>query len=215
MKSTIAIVDDHTLMATALSGLVRQYQDYEVLYDVQSGRDLMHRLRQNMIPEIILLDVNMPEMTGFEVALWLKDNHPGIRVIALSMNDKEEAIVKMLRNGACGYLLKGCKAHELKTALDMVVSKGFYYSEFMTSQLIRSLSMPVTEDVATRLGLTQREKDFIQLACGDLTYIEIADKLCVSPRTVDGYREAVFQKMEVKSRTGMVIAAIRLKIISI
>jgi DNA-binding NarL/FixJ family response regulator len=215
MKSTVVVVDDHTLMATALCSLLRQYHEYEVLYDAQSGKDLMYHLAQNKIPDVILLDVNMPEMTGYEVALWLKDNYPQIKVIALSMNDKEEAIIKMLKNGACGYLLKGCRAQELKLALDMVICKGFYYSEFMTSQLIRSLSSLPIADAASRIGLTQREKDFIQLSGSDLTYTEIADKLCVSPRTVDGYREAVFQKMDVKSRTGMVIAAIKLGITSI
>jgi two-component system invasion response regulator UvrY len=110
MKTTIAIVDDHELMAKALSGLVQKYDDYDVLYEVFGGKELIHRIKLNMVPDIVLLDINMPEMDGYETALWLKNNYPEIKILALSMNDKEESIVKMLRNGAGGYLLKGLQA---------------------------------------------------------------------------------------------------------
>jgi two-component system invasion response regulator UvrY len=215
MKTTIAIVDDHELMAKALSGLVQKYDDYDVLYEVFGGRELIQRIKLNMVPDIVLLDINMPEMDGYETALWLKNNYPEIKILALSMNDKEESIVKMLRNGAGGYLLKGCKPHELKQALDSIVQKGFYYTEYITSQLIKSLNPETFQNPLDLLGLNDRETQFIKLSCSDLTYAEIADKMCVSPRTVDGYRESVFQKMNVKSRVGMVLEAIRLKIFEV
>jgi two-component system invasion response regulator UvrY len=215
MKTTIAIVDDHELMAKALSGLVQKYEDYDVLYEVFGGKELIQRIKLNMVPDIVLLDINMPEMDGYETALWLKNNYPEIKILALSMNDKEESIVKMLRNGAGGYLLKGCKPHELKQALDSIVQKGFYYTEYITSQLIKSLNPETFQNPLDLLGLNDRETQFIKLSCSDLTYAEIADKMCVSPRTVDGYRESVFQKMNVKSRVGMVLEAIRLKIFEV
>jgi two-component system invasion response regulator UvrY len=215
MKTTIAIVDDHELMAKALSGLVQKYDDYDVLYEVFGGKELIHRIKLNMVPDIVLLDINMPEMDGYETALWLKNNYPEIKILALSMNDKEESIVKMLRNGAGGYLLKGCKPHELKQALDSIVQKGFYYTEYITSKLIKSLNPETFQNPLDLLGLNDRETQFIKLSCSDLTYAEIADKMCVSPRTVDGYRESVFQKMNVKSRVGMVLEAIRLKIFEV
>ncbi|WP_254411733.1 response regulator transcription factor [Dyadobacter diqingensis] len=215
MTTTIAIVDDHELMAKALSGLVQKYEGYEVLYEVSNGKELIHRIKLKMIPDIVLLDINMPEMDGYETSLWLKNNYPEIKILALSMNDKEESIVKMLRNGAGGYLLKGCKPHELKQALDSIVQKGFYYTEYVTSQLIKSLNPDSFQNPVDQLGLNEREANFIKLSCSDLTYVEIADKMCVSPRTVDGYRESVFQKMNVKSRVGMVLEAIRLKLVEI
>ncbi|MBE9463745.1 response regulator [Dyadobacter subterraneus] len=215
MKPTIAIVDDHELMAKALSGLVQKFGNYEVLYDVSSGEELTRRLHLQLVPDIVLLDINMPGMNGYEVALWLKNNFPNIKIIALSMNDREESIVKMLRSGACGYLLKGCKPHELKQALDTVVQKGFYYTEFVTSQLIKNLNNVTLQNPIERLGINEKEKLFIQLSCSDLTYVEIADKMCLSPRTIDGYRESIFQKMEVKSRVGMIIKAIQFKIVDI
>lgn len=212
MKTSIAIVDDHELMAKALSGLIQKYEDYEVLYDVTNGKELVNRIKLNMVPDIVLLDINMPEMNGYETALWLTNNHPAIKILALSMNDKEESIIGMLRNGAKGYLLKGCKPQELKQALDSLVQKGRYYTEFVTGHLIKSLNPETSQNPIEALSLNDREIEFIKMACSDLTYVEIADKMCVSPRTVDGYRESVFQKMNVKSRVGMVIEAIRLKI---
>lgn len=215
MDIKIAIVDDHELMAKALSGLVQKFDGYDVIFEVSSGAAMIQRLELNMLPDIVLLDINMPDMDGYEVALWLKSNHPSIKVLALSMNDKEESIVKMLRSGAVGYLLKGCKPQELKQALDSVIKKGFYYTEFITSQLIKSLTPEKLTNPVNGLGINDREKRFIELSCSDLTYVEIADKMCVSPRTVDGYRESVFQKMNVKSRVGMVLEAIKMKMVDI
>lgn len=215
MKSSIAIVDDHHLMAKALSGLVQTFEAYEVLYEVSNGAELIQRIKLKLIPDIVLLDINMPVMDGFETAIWLKNNYPEVKILALSMNDEEESIIKMLRNGANGYLLKGCKPHELKQALDSIVTKGYHYTEYITSQLIKSLNPDSQQNPVAKLGLNQREITFIKLSCSDLTYVEIADQMCVSPRTVDGYRESVFQKMNVKSRVGMVLEAIRLSIVEL
>jgi two-component system invasion response regulator UvrY len=213
MKTTVAIVDDHELMAKALSGLIQKFDDYEVIFECFSGEDLIRKFTLGMAPEIVLLDIHMPNMDGYEVAQWLSVNQPSAKILALSMNEKEDSIIKMLRNGARGYLLKGCKTYELKEALDAMRLKGVYYSEFVTGQLVKSLSPSVAKQPAEILSLNEREKTFIQLACSDLTYVEIADKMCVSPRTVDGYRESVFVKMDVKSRVGMVIKAIKLKLV--
>ena len=212
MKTTIAIVDDHELMAKALSGLVQKYENYEVLYEANNGKELLDRIKLKMVPDVVLLDISMPEMDGFETALWLKNNYPEVKVLALSMNDKEDSIVGMLRNGARGYLLKGCKPFELKQALDAVVDKGYYYTEFVTGQLIKSLNPETLQNPQDNLRLNERELEFVKWACSDLTYVQIADKMCVSPRTVDGYRESVFQKLNVKSRQTLAMAAVRLKL---
>ncbi|MCU0341561.1 MAG: response regulator transcription factor [Spirosomaceae bacterium] len=215
MKTTIAIADDHELMAKALSGLIQKYEDYEVLYEVPNGKELVQRVSLGMVPDMVLLDINMPEMDGYETALWLKKNAPDVRVLALSMNDKEESIVGMLRNGARGYLLKGCRPAELKQALDAVAQKGYYYTEFVTSQLIRSLNMGPAQTPAEAMGLSEREAEFIRLACSDLTYTEIAEQMSVSPRTVDGYREHCFTKLNVKSRVTLAMEAVRVGIVEL
>jgi two-component system invasion response regulator UvrY len=141
-----------------------------------------------------------------------KNNCPEVKVLALSMNDKEESIVGMLRNGARGYLLKGCKPFELKQALDSIVKKGFYYTEFVTGQLIKSLNPETLQNPQDALRLNERENEFIKWACSDLTYAEIDEKMCVCPRTVDGYCESVFQKLNVKSCQTLAMEAVRLKL---
>ena len=125
------------------------------------------------------------------------------------MDDREDQIVKMIRNGARGYLLKGCRPSEFRQALDEIMEKGYYYSDFLTTQLIRNLNTPPENGHSSPFNLNNRELEFLRIACSELTYTEIADKMFVSPRTVDGYREVVFQKMNVKTRVGMVLEAMR------
>lgn len=209
MPISIAIADDHNLVAEAISDLIRKFDQYDVLFVAENGRDLLTRLQRGPLPDIALVDLNMPEMDGFETTEQLRQLHPTVRVLALSMTDREEHIVRMVRNGARGYLLKGCRSSELRQALDDVMNKGFYYSEFLTNQLVRSLNPPEPASSSVIFNLNGREQDFLKLACSELTYNEIADKMCVSPRTVDGYREVVFQKMNVRTRVGMVIEAVR------
>lgn len=210
MPVSIAIADDHHLVAAALSDMIRKFEEYDVLLVAENGRDLLDQLAlANQLPDIVLLDVSMPEMDGFETALYLRQSYPAIKVLALSMDDREEHIVKMIRNGARGYLLKGCRPTEFRRALDEIMSKGFYYSDFLTTQLIRNLNAPAENGHNSPFNLNGRELEFLKIACSELTYSEIAEKMFVSPRTVDGYREVVFQKMNVKTRVGMVLEAMR------
>lgn len=209
MPISIAIADDHNLMAEALSDLIRKFDSYDVLFVAENGRDLLTRLQRGPLPDIALVDLNMPEMDGFETAVQLRQLHPTVRVLALSMTDREEHIVRMISNGARGYLLKGCRSSELRRALDDVMNKGFYYSDFLTQQLVRSLNAPEPAPPIVVFKLNGREHAFLKMACSELTYNEIADRMCVSPRTVDGYREVVFQKMSVRTRVGMVMEAVR------
>lgn len=106
MKKTIAIVDDHTLIANTLKGIVSNFKDFEVLFLANNGIDFQEKLKSNPLPDIVLLDINMPQMDGFETANWLKENHPQISIMVLSMNDDEHSLIKMFKNGAKGYMLK-------------------------------------------------------------------------------------------------------------
>lgn len=206
MKTAIAIVDDHYLMAQALAELIGRFESYEVLFCAQSSRDLQVQLQERE-PDILILDVHMADMSGQETARYLRETHPGIKVLALSMMDDEQTIAQMIQQGARGYLLKGCRPSELRLALDDIRTKGHHYSDFLTKSLIAQLNQPAP--IEAKSNLNQRERDFIRLACSELTYVEVADKMCVSPRTVDGYREAVFEKLGVKSRQGLVMEAMR------
>lgn len=208
MALSIAIVDDHHLVAAALSDLIRKFEQYEVMWIAENGRDLFLQLADSpSLPDIALVDVNMPVMNGFETADQLRKLYPAVRVLALSMEDREEQIVRMVRNGARGYLLKDCRPSELRRALDELMTKGYYHTEFLTAHLMNNLSGG--QDGSSPFNLNERELEFLRLACSDLTYAGIAEKMFVSPRTVDGYREVIFQRMNVKTRVGMVIQAIR------
>lgn len=211
--TTIAIADDHQLLAQALSDLIQRFDGYEMLYVAENGRDLIEKMQVSGIPDILLLDINMPEMDGFETAAYLQQHHPDLKILTLSMMDRDEHITRMIRLGVRGYLLKGCRPSELRLALDEIKTKGFYYSEFLTRHLLQSIQeAKVTINPALN-QLNDRELQFLKLACTDLIYSEIADKMCVSLRTVDGYREGIFHKFQVKSRVGMVMEALRRGII--
>lgn len=215
MKTSIAIADDHHVVAQALADLIAKFENYEVLFVADSGRDLLRYLHRGQKPDILLLDISMPDMDGFETSAYLQQHHPDVKMIALTMNDRQEHIVRMVRNGVRGYLLKGCRTSELRQALDDVRTKDYHYSEFLTSRLIRSINRTEQGTSADCYAFSDREYEFLKLACSDLTYAQIADKMCVSTRTVDGYREAIFQKMNVKSRTGMALEAVRRGIVQL
>jgi DNA-binding NarL/FixJ family response regulator len=213
----VALADDHILLRNGLAGLINGFDGYTVLFEANNGQDLMNTLDAHSLPDLVLLDINMPVKDGFETALWLKQNHPDIKVLALSMYDNEPSIIKMLRNGAKGYLLKDTAPKEFKTALDAVMSKGFYYSEMVTGKLIHAVNnMDEPQQQKNPFSkLNEKETEFLKLACTEMTYKEIADKMFLSPRTIDGYRDALFEKLHVKTRVGLVMYAIKTGLVQV
>lgn len=212
--STIALADDHVLLRKGLAGLVTDL-GYTVICESDNGKELVEKLETGLHPDLVLMDINMPVMDGYDTTNWISSNRPDIKVLALSMYDDESAIIKMLRNGARGYILKDSEPAELRTALEAVLHKGYYYSELVTGKLIHSIhqSDDGSDDQLSKLN--DRELEFLKLACSELTYKEIAAQMHLSPRTIDGYRDALFEKLEIKTRTGLAIFAIKNKIVAI
>jgi two-component system invasion response regulator UvrY len=213
----VALVDDHNLFRKGIAELINGFTGYSVQWEASHGGELIDKLAPNDSPDIVLLDVNMPEMNGYETALWLKQHHPTTLILALSMYDTEEAIIRMLKSGARGYLLKDAEPAELKAALHNLATKGFYYSDLVSGTLVSSIHKGEQGSKA-QAGielLNDREVQFLKLACTELTYKEIADQMCLAARTIDGYREALFEKLEVKSRVGLVVYAIKHGIVSV
>jgi len=211
MSITIALVDDHVLLRNGLANLLRDL-DYEVVFEADNGRHFIDKLKSHALPEIVLMDINMPEMDGYETTFWLKKNHPDVKVLALSMYDDENAIIRMLKSGAKGYILKDSDPSELKAAIHAISTKGFYHSELVTGTLIHTINHlddPEHSSVKDILGLNDRELELLKLICTELTFKEIADRMHLSPRTVDGYRDALLEKLQCKSRVGLVIFAIK------
>ncbi len=170
-------------------------------------------LNENNIPDLVLLDINMPEMDGYQTAKWIRTNYKDVKVLALSVNDNESAIIRMLKCGAKGYILKDSEPEELKLAIDNVVRKGFYYSDLVSNKLIYAINKTRHED--EEISFTEKEISFLKYACTEYTYKEIAEIMSVSPRTVDGYRDILFNKLQVKTRVGLVMYAISYNIINL
>ena len=140
MSHTIAIVDDHLLIAKAISSIIEKFRNYKVLFEAENGHALIEKfkLKQN-IPDIVFLDISMPVMDGFETATWLKENHPAVMVMALTVQGDETSLIRMIKCGAKGYLQKNVHPVELEKALDALVQKGSYYPDWATSSILHSI----------------------------------------------------------------------------
>lgn len=209
-KIKVALADDHTMFRRGLISILKPYRNIEVLFDAANGQELIDKIHNaEEKPAICIIDINMPEMNGYDTARYIKKHFPKIKMLALSMYDDEDNIIKMLRNGANGYLLKDSEPDVLVEALKLINEQGFYHSELITSDILHSL-----HDMDT-IMLSSAEIDFLKMACTEMTYKEMANTLAVSERTVDGYRDRLFTKLDVKSRIGLVIYAIRNNIVDL
>ncbi len=202
----IVIVDDHLLVSNSLKRLVESYGPYTVVAQLSNGKELVQYLGdQSDIPGLILLDVKMPVMDGKETIKWLHQQHPEIPVLVLSMDDDERTIISMLKYGAKGYILKDVEPEVFKKAIEDVIHGGFFHTTKTSNILIKELS----EISKPQTSLTDRELEFLKLCCTEYTYKEIASQMYLSPKTIDGYRENLFKKFDVKNRIGLVMYALR------
>jgi DNA-binding NarL/FixJ family response regulator len=210
MKYTVAIADDHLLIAKAISNIVDGFRDFDVLYEVENGKALQDRMQQTgKVPDIVLLDISMPVMDGFATATWLREKHPEVLIMALSVQDDDESLIKMIKAGARGYLHKNVHPAELEKALQTLVSKGMYYPDWATSKVFFKMAQPDEQTGGNGIVISEREKEFLQYACTEFTYKEIGEKMFCSPRTVESYRDSLFEKLGLKTRVGLVIYAIK------
>lgn len=213
MKHSIVIVDDHILIAKALGSIMSNFADFQVLYECENGKELQAKfaISKDNIPSIVLLDVSMPVMNGFETSKWLRENHPNVLVLALSMQDDEQSLIKMIKNGARGYLLKNVAPSELETALKTIVNNGYYYPEWASSIVFSNMmnNSPNQNTTTISLDLSDREKEFLKLCITDMSYKEISEKMFCSPRTIESYRNSLCEKLNIKTRVGLAVYAIK------
>ena len=211
---TVAVADDHSLLRNALAKLINTFENYSILFEADNGKELRNKILQNVVPDIVLLDVNMPEMDGFETTQWLHKTYPQVKVLVLSMFSDEKTIIKMFRVGAKGYLLKNTDADELKKALDSLVDKDVYLSDYVSGKLVSGLHENMDKP-EKEIILNEKEREFLRWTCSELSYKDIAAKMFVSPRTIDDYRQSLFNKLKVHSRVGLVMFAIKNGIVQI
>ena len=214
MKKTftykLILADDHILLRDALANLVNSFDEFRVVATASNGEEVKMAIGNGSRPDIILMDLNMPKLDGYETAQWLQENHPEIKVVILTMYDSEIALIRLLRTGVSGFLKKDIHPSELRNAL-LTVSEGEYYYSNRTTVKIASLFRKNHEKKSAieNAILNDVEVRFLKLACTDMTYKEIAYEMRMTPRNIDSYRDALFEKLDVKSRVGLAIYAIK------
>lgn len=216
MEFKIALADDHHLVRGGIKMQVESFKEFKVIIEAKNGKDLINQLEAaETLPHIILMDVSMPIMNGFEATTYINQYFPDIKIVALSVHDDIITINKMIESGANAYLLKDSTPMLLKTTLTEVMAHGYFYDRIVIDSIMKAKELPhtngnVSEAEGKRLIglLSEREIEFIQNCCSELTYKEVAGIMKVTLRTVDGYRESIFSKLEIKSRTGLVLFAV-------
>ncbi len=206
----VILADDHTLLRDALANLINSFDEFRVITTAGNGHELIKAISDGYMPQLVVLDLNMPGMDGFETSSWLQKHHPGINILILTMYDSEIALIRLLQSGVKGFLKKDIHPAELKTALLSVAENGYYYAHNTTGKLASLFQKnPDKQSSIEKAMLSDKEIEFLRLASTDLTYKEIAVKLNITPRAIDGYRDALFDKLDVKSRVGMAIYAVK------
>ncbi len=204
IMTELGIADDHKIFCDSLSTLINDFEGFHVAWSAQDGEETIQFIQEGRIPDILLLDINMPRRNGIEVAEWLFQNNIRILTLALTMENDDDSVIKMMQFGVKGYLLKSIDAEELFHALESVIKYGYYYTPLIAKQIEHQILKKSTEDTPR---LKDREKEVLQLMCTDLSYTEIAAKMFLSESTVDTYRARLFEKFKVKNRIGLLLKA--------
>jgi DNA-binding NarL/FixJ family response regulator len=193
-----------------MAALVTNFKRYNILFEAANGQELLNTINSGTVPDIILLDISMPVMDGVEAAQILRAKHPNVRIIILSMFEDADKVLLMVKMGVKGYLLKDSEPHEVEDALLKVSQGELYYPEFVTRHLITNFNSKLEN-----IKLNPREIEFLRLTGTELTYKEIAETMNISVRTVDSYRDQLFEKLQIKSRVGLVLYSIKNKLIEL
>lgn len=206
----VALVDDHVLLRTALAALIDGFGECKVIHQSGNGKDIIDAFTAGVVPDVVILDLNMPEMDGFETAEWLHQNYPQVHTLMLTMYDSELSLIRLLQTGVKGFLKKDIHPSELKFAIQSVMQSGFYYSNHTTGRLVNLFRNSTDGNVRLQNSmLSPQEIKFLKLACSDRTYKEVAQEMGLNPRSIDSLRDQLFLKLDVKSRVGLAMIAIR------
>lgn len=212
----IGLVDDQNLFRQSLSTLLSAVPEYELVLEAEDGLDCLEKLKsQSMHPQILLMDMEMPGMDGIELNTALQKNYPEIKVIILSVYAKERLIARLIEAGACGYLIKNCGKDELYTAIHSVFKHGFYMNTDVMKAIqhksgAKGTTLKNTGNIS--IELTERETEILRFICKEYSNAEIAEKLFISVRTVEGHRTNLLLKTGCKNTAGLALFAVKHKI---
>ena len=209
---SIALVDDHTIVRNGLKSLIEVLGDYKVTAQYDNGKDFVINSHHIADPDIVIMDLNMPEMNGEETTRWIRQYKPNLKVLILTLDTDEKMIIELFRMGVRGYLRKSCTEEELRKAINDIMATGYYHSEISHNALLKNTAGHDISKPAQVLSLlNERELTFLMLVSDkeEYKYDQIASLMKVSTRTIDGYRESLFAKLDIKSKTGLVLFAIK------
>lgn len=210
---TVALADDHQLLLNGLALLVNNFDNCTVLYTALNGQELIEKVQQQGPPHILLLDMNMPQMDGYQTALWLQQHHPNVKILMLTMHSTDVALIRLLLAGVKGFLKKDAAPNELKTAIYELATTGFYFRQQAIGQMVQFLNNSGPN--GGKPLLSEREEQFLQLCCSDRTYKEIALEMQISPSSVDHLRNELFIKLQINSRVGLALYAVKQGLVSL
>ncbi len=206
-KITLFIVDDHQMLIDGIRALLLNEPDFDIVGDALRSKDALEKLKKQKV-DIVISDINMPEMSGIELARNIRLIYPDQKILALSMFGEKTTITDMLDAGVNGYILKNTGKQELIFALKSIAAGGTFYSEEVSSELKK-----VDEIVDKRYILTVREREIVKYIARGLSHTEIGEQLFISPRTVDTHRTNLMKKLSVNSIAELIKLAIQLKLI--
>lgn len=213
----LAIADDHKIFREGLKAILEDQPSFRIMVEAGNGQELIQLLSEKT-PDVVLMDIKMPVMDGMQATAYIQEHFPGVKVLALSMYHEDKYIVNMMKAGASGYILKNAEPREIVDAVTTVHAREFYFNERLSVTLVKQLLGErggIRDDGQKNVELNERETEILALICQECTNVEIAEKLFLSVRTVEGYRTRLFEKIGSKNVAGLVIYAIKHGIISI
>lgn len=214
----IAIADDHELFRVGIVKILQEYVDFDVVMEAPHGGVLLNKIEKSeQLPDIILLDIRMPVMDGFETIKVLTKNFPSIKIIILSVHDQARHIIKMIELGANGYLLKNTRPKEVVESIKMVMEQDYYFNDKINTLLQKVIRYKGSNsgDKDIPVSITSREQEVLELICKEHTTSEIADILCLSSRTIEGHRKNLVIKLGVRNVAGLVVYALKQELVII
>lgn len=214
----IAIADDHDLFRAGIAKILHEYSQFEVILEASNGKILLDKIETSLyLPDIVLLDIRMPEMDGFETATGLINNFPSIKIVVLSMHDSARHIIRMIELGAHGYLFKNAHPDDVIESIKLVLENDYYFNDKINSLLQKVIRYKGSNsrDLDIPVAISPRELQVLELICKEHTNNEIAELLFLSARTIEGHRKNLVSKLGVRNIAGLVVYALKHELVTI
>lgn len=217
LKLNIVVTDDHALFRKGLSNIIRSFEFVESVEEASDGIELLkYLLHCDVFPDLVILDIMMPDLDGIQTNKRLKEQYPDLKVVILSMVEEDQFMLQMIREGVSGYMLKNASEQELKTTILEVIKNDYYYSDYITKLLHRSIvDKDLNNKVRIHNKITERELEVLELICKEYRSEKIAEKLNISRRTVEGHKSSLMEKTGTTNTVGLAIYAIRKGLVKI